>query len=63
MPGVTSPLVSRKPGDIDMMIVRENTEGNIHLLVAVCSPIPIREFVTQQSVMTRVGVDRVEICL
>ena len=27
MPGVTSPLVGRKPGDIDMMIVRENTEG------------------------------------
>jgi tartrate dehydrogenase/decarboxylase/D-malate dehydrogenase len=27
MPGVPLPLAGRKPGDIDMMIVRENTEG------------------------------------
>src|SRR3546814_15813870 len=27
MPGVPSPLAGRGPGDIDMMIVRENTEG------------------------------------
>src|SRR3546814_16953755 len=27
MPGVKSPLVDRKPGDIDFYIVRENTEG------------------------------------
>ena len=27
MPGVPCPLANKKPGDIDMMIVRENTEG------------------------------------
>ncbi|MCX7790871.1 MAG: isocitrate/isopropylmalate family dehydrogenase, partial [Chloroflexaceae bacterium] len=27
MPGVPSPLANRKPGEIDMLIVRENTEG------------------------------------
>ena len=27
MPGVASPLANRKPGDIDFMVVRENTEG------------------------------------
>ena len=27
MPGVKSPLAGREPGDIDMWIVRENTEG------------------------------------
>src|SRR5690606_17574566 len=27
MPGIKSPLVDRKPGDIDFFIVRENTEG------------------------------------
>src|ERR1700731_2753098 len=27
MPGVTSPLANRRPGDIDFYVVRENTEG------------------------------------
>jgi tartrate dehydrogenase/decarboxylase/D-malate dehydrogenase len=27
MPGVPCPLANRKPGDIDFMVVRENTEG------------------------------------
>ena len=27
MPGVPSPLSGKKPGDIDFLIVRENTEG------------------------------------
>lgn len=27
LPGVTSPLAGRGPGDIDMVMVRENTEG------------------------------------
>ena len=29
MPGVPCPLANKKPGDIDMLIVRENTEGRI----------------------------------
>ena len=59
MPGVTSPLAGRKPGDIDMMIVRENTEGEYSSVGGRMFPDTDREFVTQQSVMTRVGVDRV----
>ena len=35
MPGVPSPL-SGKPGDIDFLIVRENTEGDTVPLVAKC---------------------------
>ena len=26
-PGINPPLANKKPGDIDMLIVRENTEG------------------------------------
>ena len=52
MPGVTSPLAGRKPGDIDMMIVRENTEGEYSSVGGRMFPDTDREFVTQQSVMT-----------
>ena len=34
MPGVRSPLAGLKPGDIDMMIVRENTEGEYSSIIA-----------------------------
>jgi tartrate dehydrogenase/decarboxylase/D-malate dehydrogenase len=27
MPGIQSPLRGREPGDIDFIVVRENTEG------------------------------------
>ena len=59
LPGVPSPLVNRKPGDVDMMIVRENTEGEYSSVGGRMFPNTDREFVTQQSVMTRIGVDRV----
>ena len=59
MPGVTSPLAGRKPGDINMMIIRENTEGEYSSVGGRMFPNTNREFVTQQSVMTRFGVDRV----
>ena len=59
MPGVTSPLAGRQTGDIDMMIVRENTEGEYSSVGGRMFPNTDREFVTQQTVMTRVGVDRV----
>ena len=42
-----------------MMIVRENTEGEYSSVGGRMFPNTDREFVTQQSVMTRVGVDRV----
>src|SRR6476646_71775 len=44
MPGVRTPLANRTEADIDFYVVRENTEG---------------EFVSQQSVLTRHGVDRI----
>uniref|UniRef100_UPI0038991EA5 tartrate dehydrogenase n=1 Tax=Paracoccus beibuensis TaxID=547602 RepID=UPI0038991EA5 len=59
MPGVTSPLAGRKPGDIDMMIVRENTEGEYSSIGGRMFPGTDREIVMQETVMSRVGVDRI----
>ncbi len=59
MPGVPSPLANRKPGDIDFWVVRENTEGEYSSVGGRMFPGTEREFVTQQTVMTRIGVDRV----
>jgi tartrate dehydrogenase/decarboxylase/D-malate dehydrogenase len=52
-------LANRGPGDVDMMIVRENTEGEYSSVGGRMFPNTDREFVTQQTVMTRIGVDRV----
>jgi tartrate dehydrogenase/decarboxylase/D-malate dehydrogenase len=59
MPGVPSPLVGRGPGDIDMMIVRENTEGEYSSIGGRMFPDTDREIVMQETVMTRTGVDRI----
>ena len=64
MPGVRSPLVDRhgaplKPGDIDMLIVRENTEGEYSSIGGRMYEGTSREIVIQETVMSRVGVDRV----
>ena len=59
MPGVTSPLAGRGPGDIDMMIVRENTEGEYSSIGGRMFPGTDREIVMQETVMTRTGVDRI----
>src|SRR5260370_30600961 len=59
MPGVPSPLAGRKPGDIDFWVVRENTEGEYSSVGGRMFPDTEREFVTQQTVMTRIGVDRI----
>src|ERR1700710_1415314 len=59
MPGVPCPLVGRKPGDIDFWVVRENTEGEYSSVGGRMLPDTDREFVTQQTVMTRSGVDRI----
>jgi len=59
MPGVRSPLADRKPGDIDMMIVRENTEGEYSSIGGRMYEASEREIVIQETVMSRVGVDRV----
>jgi tartrate dehydrogenase/decarboxylase/D-malate dehydrogenase len=59
MPGVPSPLAGRKPGDIDFYVVRENTEGEYSSIGGRMFPGTEREFVVQESVFTRRGVDRI----
>ncbi len=59
MPGVPSPLANRKPGDIDFFVVRENTEGEYSSVGGRMYPGTEREIVLQQTVMSRVGVDRI----
>ena len=59
MPGVPSPLANRKPGDIDFFVVRENTEGEYYSIGGRMFPGTDREFVVQETVMTRTGVDRI----
>ena len=59
MPGVPSPLANRQPGDIDFYIVRENTEGEYSSVGGRMFAGTEREFVLQESVFTRIGVDRV----
>ena len=59
MPGVPSPLANRHPGDIDFYVVRENTEGEYSSIGGTIFPDTEREVVVQETVMTRVGVDRI----
>ena len=59
MPGVPSPLVGREPGDIDFWIVRENTEGEYSSVGGRMFDDTDREFVVQETIMTRTGVDRI----
>jgi tartrate dehydrogenase/decarboxylase/D-malate dehydrogenase len=59
MPGVPCPLAGRKPGDIDFYVVRENTEGEYSSVGGRMFPGTEREVVIQDTVMTRVGVDRI----
>ena len=56
--GVPCPLAGRKPGDIDMLIVRENTEGEYSSVGGVMFGGTEREFVLQESVFTRHGSER-----
>ncbi|KAF2012935.1 tartrate dehydrogenase [Aaosphaeria arxii CBS 175.79] len=59
MPGVPSPLANKKAGDIDFWVVRENTEGEYSSIGGKIFEDTDREVVIQETVMTRVGVDRV----
>jgi tartrate dehydrogenase/decarboxylase/D-malate dehydrogenase len=63
MAGVPCPLVNpdgtpRQPGDIDMLIVRENTEGEYSSVGGVMFAGTEREFVSQTSIFTRIGSER-----
>ncbi len=64
MPGIIAPVVrrdgsARLPGEIDMVIVRENTEGEYSSIGGRMYAGTEREIVMQETVMSRVGVDRV----
>ena len=64
MPGIVAPVVRRdgsprEPGEIDMYIVRENTEGEYSSIGGRIFSGTEREMVMQETVMTRIGVDRV----
>lgn len=64
MPGIIAPVVrrdgtARLPGEIDMYIVRENTEGEYSSVGGRMFQGTEREIVMQESIMSRVGVDRV----
>jgi tartrate dehydrogenase/decarboxylase/D-malate dehydrogenase len=59
MPGVPAPLAGRKPGDIDFFVVRENTEGEYSSIGGTMFADTEREVVIQETVMSRVGVDRI----
>lgn len=56
--GVPCPLAGRRPGDIDYLIVRENTEGEYTNLGGVMFAGTEREIVIQESVFSRHGTDR-----
>ncbi|MGP2490684.1 tartrate dehydrogenase [Mesorhizobium sp. PUT5] len=59
MPGVPSPLANRKPGDIDFFVVRENTEGEYSSVGGRMYAGTEREIVVQETVMSRIGIDRI----
>jgi tartrate dehydrogenase/decarboxylase/D-malate dehydrogenase len=59
MPGIPSPLANRKAGDIDFVVVRENTEGEYSSVGGRMYEGTDREIVFQQSVFSRKGVDRI----
>jgi tartrate dehydrogenase/decarboxylase / D-malate dehydrogenase len=57
--GVSSPLANRKGGDIDMVIVRENTEGEYAQVGGFVYHQQPEEVAIQTSVFTRRGVERI----
>ncbi len=59
LPGVTSPLAGRTPADIDMVCVRENSEGEYSGVGGRMLKGTPHEVAEQTSIFTRRGVDRV----
>jgi len=58
--GVPSPLANKNPGDIDMLIVRENTEGEYSSVGGRMFQGSDREIAIQETIMSRHGIDRVQ---
>ena len=59
-PGVKSPLADKKPGDIDMIIIRENTEGEYSSVGGRMYEGTEREIALQETIMSKHGIDRVQ---
>ena len=59
LPGMVSPLKDRGPEDIDFFIVRENNEGEYSEIGGRIYSGTAEETVVQETVFTRLGVDRV----
>ena len=58
--GVPCPLANKKHGDIDMLIVRENTEGEYSSVGGRMFKDTQREIAIQETIMTKHGIDRVQ---
>ena len=58
-PGVTSPLSGKNPGDIDLVIFRENTEGEYAPIGGRLNAGTPHETVIQSNVFTRRGTERI----
>src|SRR5215469_3606108 len=58
-PGVGSPLAGRNAGDIDLVVVRENTEGEYAQVGGFVYQHQPEEVAVQTSVFTRRGVERI----
>jgi tartrate dehydrogenase/decarboxylase/D-malate dehydrogenase len=59
MPGIESPLRGREPGDIDFIVVRENTEGEYSTMGGRSFEGTDLELVVQENIFTRRGIDRI----
>jgi len=59
MPGIDPPLKNREAGSIDFIVVRENNEGEYTSLGGRAFEGTEHEFVVQESIFTRRGVDRI----
>jgi tartrate dehydrogenase/decarboxylase/D-malate dehydrogenase len=57
--GVPCPLSGKKPGDIDMLMFRENTEGEYAPVGGLLYPATEQEIAVQTGVFTRRGCDRI----
>ena len=58
-PGVRGPLAGKKPGDIDLVVVRENTEGEYAQIGGVLYPGGPHEVAVQSAMFTRHGTERI----
>jgi tartrate dehydrogenase/decarboxylase/D-malate dehydrogenase len=58
-PGVRAPLAGRKPGDIDFVVVRENTEGEYAQIGGALHAGGAHEVAVQSAIFTRHGTERV----